>query len=249
MNQYNDSFYNSQIKESKNSAIKIVPIVQNLVNPKSIVDVGCGVGAWLNIWKELHPELKVKGIDTNYFSIDKLLFNVTDFVEADLSKQIPSIGKFDLAISLEVAEHLPPERAKTFIQELCTLSDTILFSAAVPGQEGTQHLNEQYLTYWVELFKNENYLCHDIIRPKIWSDDEIMFWYKQNIVIFTKKSSEFNSKFEKEKSFNGENLIHWQLLEYKEKKANRAISELSSTLKNPLNYARRIVNGIVKRLK
>jgi len=74
MNQYNDSFYNSQIKESKNSAIKIVPIVQNLVNPKSIVDVGCGVGAWLNIWKELHPELKVKGIDTNYFSIDKLQF-------------------------------------------------------------------------------------------------------------------------------------------------------------------------------
>ncbi len=50
---YNKTFYDNQEKGSLNSAKIIVPIVMDIVKPKSVIDVGCGVGTWLSVFKQL----------------------------------------------------------------------------------------------------------------------------------------------------------------------------------------------------
>ncbi|WP_462137916.1 hypothetical protein [Candidatus Mycalebacterium sp.] len=112
-----------------------------------------------------------------------------NFIKADISKEFPKFKeKFDLAISLEVAEHLPPERAESFINYLTTLSDFVLFSAAIPLQGGINHFNEQWQDYWADLFEKKDYVPFDIVRAKIWNNEKIKNWYKQNIILYVKKN-------------------------------------------------------------
>lgn len=76
-----------------------------------MVDVGCGVGAWLRASKSLGVD-EVLGFDGDHIPGDLLEIEQTEFRAADLSKPLPHVGRrLDLAISVEVAKHLPPERA------------------------------------------------------------------------------------------------------------------------------------------
>lgn len=95
---------------------------------------------------------------------------------------------FELAQSLEVAEHLYQEYAPNFVKLLTSLSDVVLFSAAIPYQGGVHHVNEQPPAYWAELFAKEGYVCIDCLRERIWEDDSISTWYRQNIMIFVHES-------------------------------------------------------------
>ena len=71
-------------------------------------------------------------------------FRKTVSSQRDLAQPLQIDRRFDLALSLEVAEHLPPECGSEFVQTLTDLSSVILFSAAIPFQGGTDHLNEQW---------------------------------------------------------------------------------------------------------
>ena len=97
--------------------------------------------------------------------------SIKKFIETqDLENNIQIESKFDLAITLEVAEHLSEIRADSFIDDLCALSDLILFSAAIPDQGGRHHINEQWQSYWEpKRFKQRGYHVYDIVRWKIWS--------------------------------------------------------------------------------
>ena len=87
----------------------------------------------------------------------------------------------------EVAEHLPPSHAKDLIHTLTSLSDVILFSAAIEGQGGTHHINEQMPEYWCELFINHGYVPVDYLRPKIWGNTKVTCWYQQNLLFYVKQ--------------------------------------------------------------
>ncbi len=90
-------------------------------------------------------------------------------------------------MSLEVAEHLPPECAEAFVDELISLSPVILFSAAIPKQGGEDHVNEQWPEYWAEKFQQRGYQIVDYLRRIIWSNPKVACYYKQNILIFIDK--------------------------------------------------------------
>ena len=92
-----------------------------------------------------------------------------------------------MAISLEVAEHLPESAADDFTSSLTNLSDFVLFSAAIPFQGGIGHVNEQWLTYWVEKFSSRGYLAVDLVRKRIWENQEIPIWFRQNTLVFVKE--------------------------------------------------------------
>ena len=81
----------------------------------------------------------------------------------------------DLAVSLEVAEHLSEKRAPSFIDDLCTASSCVLFGAAIPEQEGVGHLNEKWPSYWTKLFEKRGYEPYDVVRPKVWGDQGVPF--------------------------------------------------------------------------
>ena len=162
------------------AAEKILSIVKEHFTVKTAVDFGCGTGLFLKYLKD--NGTSVTGIDND----DKRLIGITkeDFIQTDLTKPVHLGKKYDLSITLEVAEHLPESAAEIFISSLCEASDVVLFSAAVKGQGGNGHINEQFLSYWQKIFLKKNYFLIDIIRPEIWNDDNIPPYYRQNSVIF-----------------------------------------------------------------
>jgi len=92
-------------------------------------------------------------------------------------------------MSLEVAEHLEPATAPQFVNSLATASDVVLFSAAYTQQGGTNHINEQPHSYWAGLFAGHAFAPFDLFRPVFWGNDEICFWYRQNVFLYVKRES------------------------------------------------------------
>ena len=182
---YQDNFFEYHLKGAISSAEAVIPIVSQYMNPASVIDIGCGIGAWLSIWKKSGVK-EIMGIDGDYVDISKLLIEKSEFKARDLEKDFTFNKKYELVTCLEVAEHLHKEFAQSFIHNLSMLGDVILFSAAVPGQGGTQHWNEQYPEYWANLFESNGFIPIDSIRLKIWNNQDVMWWYRQNIFFFVK---------------------------------------------------------------
>jgi SAM-dependent methyltransferase len=151
--------------------------------PLSVVDVGCGVGTFLHTFKEAGAT-RVHGLEGTWLDPRHLVIDRDEMTPHDLEDKLPEIGVFDLAICLEVAEHLTPKRADQFINELCQLAPAVLFSAAIPFQGGVGHFNEQWPSWWAERFMANGYQPFDCIRREIWSDEAIGTWYRQNTILY-----------------------------------------------------------------
>ncbi len=184
---YTDSFYSAREGGSLQSARVVVPLVAGLVQPRSVVDIGCGLGTWLKAFVE-HGITDCLGLDGDYVDRSKLLIPAEKYRAADLAKPLELGRTFDLAVCLEVAEHLPPRHAIQLIRSLTALAPCVLFSAAAPGQGGTQHVNEQWPSYWRKMFSSVGYSRLDPIRPQIWRNRSVDWWYRQNIYLYCKSS-------------------------------------------------------------
>ncbi len=165
---------------------EIAPVIYELLQPQSVVDVGCGVGTFLYAFKEEGVK-KVLGLDGPWVNRDLLAKYLTDdeFRECELEQDFVLEQKFDLVVSLEVAEHLRPESAHRFVKNLLQAGKVILFSAATPHQGGQNHLNEQWQSYWAAKFASHGYVLHDVLRPLFWDNEKVDLWYRQNIVLVT----------------------------------------------------------------
>lgn len=188
---YDKRFFEAQQDGSMRSAHQIIPILQKLVQPGSVLDVGCGTGSWLSVFKELGTE-EVFGIDGDYVDVDMLHIPQQNFMSYDLTSSLNLHKQFDLVISLEVGEHLPSSHAKAFVQSLVRHSSLVLFSAAIPYQGGKNHINEQWPDYWARLFMDEGYVAIDCIRKRIWDDPQVQWWYAQNMILYVKKDQLHN---------------------------------------------------------
>jgi len=152
----------------------------------SVVDVGCGVGTFLSVFK--YKKIKqVLGLDGPWVDQKLLQISSDEFQELNLENPTQLNRKFDMAICFEVAEHISAAKANNFVAYLCELSEVVIFSAAIPSQGGNGHINEQWQSYWVEIFKTFGMQTYDLIRPRIWDDDSVLYWYRQNTLIFTRK--------------------------------------------------------------
>jgi cyclopropane fatty-acyl-phospholipid synthase-like methyltransferase len=160
-------------------------VVNKLLRPASVLDVGCGVGVWVDEWGSAGVS-DALGIDGNYVDRTTLRISQDKFAPVDLQQSFSLGRKFDLVQTLEVAEHLDEACADTFVESLTRHSETILFSAAIPGQGGTHHVNEQWPSYWAEKFARAGYTAYDVIRPQIWTDTQIKVFYRQNMLIFAR---------------------------------------------------------------
>ncbi|MES1220208.1 MAG: methyltransferase domain-containing protein [Bacteroidota bacterium] len=184
---YGNKFFKELSSGSYISAKNIVPEIIRLTKPNSIIDVGCGMGAWLKAFSENGINDFV-GIDGEYVNENELLISKEKFIRHDLKNPVELNKKFDLCVSLEVAEHLPASSAEAFVESLIKLSDVIVFSAAIPNQLGTYHINEQYPEYWANIFFNKGYIASDCLRPRFWNDENICYWFKQNMLVFINKN-------------------------------------------------------------
>ena len=198
---------------------EIVPEIIKLLEPKSVVDVGCGVGTFLKAFKH-HGVNDVYGVDGEWVDRDLLhkYISEDEFNACNLEEKIVLKKKYDLAISLEVAEHLSEKSAKIFVESLVSAGKVILFSAAIPLQGGQNHINEQYLSYWESLFKEHNYVLHDVIRPILWDNPKVFCWYKQNTVLFGPKEIDFKTEVQ---YCPIRNVVHPELFTIKAKLADQ----------------------------
>lgn len=184
-NMYDSHFYKTHSNDSLQSAKAIVPLILNAFPVDSVVDIGCGVGTWLSVFRTCGVN-SVRGFDVNdlpsgnYFIDKNCIETRCDFSDRDFLLNIKS----DLCICLEVAEHLPDEAAGVLVKNLVNVSPVIIFSAAYPGQGGLNHINEQPPWYWREKFHDNGYMEIDFLRPLIWSDAMVGWWYRQNITSF-----------------------------------------------------------------
>ena len=169
----------------------IVPVLMDVLNPRSVVDVGCGIGTFLHVFKKAGVE-DVLGYDGTWVNLDQLskYLSPAFFKKVDLEKTLVPERTFDLALCLEVAEHLHPDSADNLVQTLTLLSSSILFAAAVPGQKGQNHINEQWPEYWQEKFSKYGYIFHDVLRPIFWNNEQIPRWYKQNMFMVVKSGKD-----------------------------------------------------------
>lgn len=182
---YDQVFFDSLLEGARGSARQVIPMILDWLQPRSVVDVGCGLGAWLSVFRELGVQ-DCLGVDGDYVDHQQLQIPVDMFLARDLTQPLTLDRRFDLAVSLEVAEHLPAESAQAFIESLVGLADVVLFSAAVPFQGGTGHLNEQWTGYWVKHFEQCGYVAIDCLRYRFWSNDDVQPWYVQNSFLFVK---------------------------------------------------------------
>jgi hypothetical protein len=181
---YDDAFFAGFKDSAIQSAEQVLPVVFNWTGqPGSICDVGCGLGTWLYVARQLGVE-DVLGLDGSWVDRQKLLIPTGCFEYLDLEQPASLDRRFELALCLEVAEHIPASASERFIEFLTGLADVILFSAAVPGQGGLHHLNEQWPEYWHEKFNRRGYQALDAIRPVIWRNEKISFWYRQNLFLY-----------------------------------------------------------------
>lgn len=180
---YTEDFYRAQADDSERSARRMIPELLNLISPTSVVDVGCGVGTWLRVF-EAHGIHDFLGIDGSYVNSASLRVDAKHFAPCDLSKPTILARSFDLVLSMEVAEHLAPERASGFVADLCRLAPVVLFSAAIPGQRGTNHVNEQWQSYWASLFDSQGFIGVEAFGRRFWFDNEVLTAYQQNTVLY-----------------------------------------------------------------
>jgi SAM-dependent methyltransferase len=184
---YTKSFYERLRHGATRSAEAVVPLVLKLLPVHSVVDVGCGDGSWLATFQKLGVA-DILGIDGDYVERGVLQIPPELFRSMDLSKPIHLDRSFELAVSLEVAEHLPAECASQFVKSLTRLAPFVLFSAAIPFQGGDNHINEQWPDQWAGLFHEHGYLPVDFIRKQVWQNDSVDFWYAQNSLLFAQAS-------------------------------------------------------------
>jgi SAM-dependent methyltransferase len=168
------------------AAEEIVPELLKMFQPKSVIDIGCGIGSWLKLFNNYGIN-DYLGVDGSYVDRGLLMIDEAHYLAKDLEKDLSINRKFDLAISLEVAEHLPENCADNFVRTLVNLSDIIIFSAAIKGQDGQNHLNEQFPEYWKKKFEERNYHLIYNLSSETWNNNKVEWWYQQNILVYQKK--------------------------------------------------------------
>jgi hypothetical protein len=225
-NNYGHAFYKDRHQKTIHSARTVLAIIlAALPEVNSAVEFGCGVGTWLSVLKE-EGVGEIQGMDGPWVEQDLLEIPIDNFRQVNFESGVKLDRKYDLAISLEVAEHLSDRAAAQFVDSLTNAADFVLFSAAIPFQGGIGHINEQWPDYWAKLFNDRGYVALDFVRGQIWHDRQIPVWYRQNILLFVKKE---------------------QLPRVKLPQGDAANSHLPMSLVHPDIYVEMIMNPSVKK--
>lgn len=181
--QYDALFYRYQREGSLRSADVVLPLVFGVLPVGSVLDIGCGAGAWLSVAHGVGT-VDVWGVDGDYVDRSLLLINPARFIPRDISQSFDNARGYDLVMCLEVAEHVPNACSVTLVDNIVRHAKMVLFSAAVPGQGGEDHINEQPYEFWRDLFAARGYRLFDCVRPGVSGNPAVEPWYRYNLLLF-----------------------------------------------------------------
>lgn len=181
------------------SAAVVLPLLaRSGEQPRGVLDVGAGEGHWLDAAHALWPGIPTLGLDL----VERQdTFPLVTFWDADGDVEMPLLAgphatekredgfpatahsRWPLVLCLEMAEHVKPETGDKLIAELCRVAERVAFSAAIPGQGGDGHVNEQWPSYWGERFNRHGFFLTDPWRLALWGDERVEPWYRQNLLL------------------------------------------------------------------
>lgn len=204
---YSDVFFDNVDRCATISAKEFVKDFDPGFPIKSILDVGCGRGAWLRVWA-MEKQVESVGVDGDYVDTNNLLIDKKDFYQFNVEQPFDLNRKFDLVECLEVGEHVQESASKQLVENLIKHSDCILFSAALPGQGGTNHINEKDFSFWINIFKSYGYEAYDYPRIKSYDKMQMMPWYRYNMLLYvhTSAANKISEEVKKTKIQEGQNL-------------------------------------------
>jgi SAM-dependent methyltransferase len=185
---YGAGWHAARLGGALDSPQRVVPLLLELVKPRSVLDLGCGPGTWLEEFKRQGVE-DVFGVEGSWLDPAVLRIPPENVRIHDLTTPLSLGRQFDLAISLEVGEHLPPTAAAGLVKMLAEHAPVVAFSAAAPLQGGTHHVNERWPDYWAELFAAHGFVSVDLLRPRIWLDEQIAWYYRQNMFLAVREDA------------------------------------------------------------
>lgn len=183
--EYGSDFFSYQQVGSLASARAVAPIIKRNLKPSSILDVGCGAGAWVLAYTESGVS-DVVGVDADYVRPEQLMFDPSRFHAINVAGIFRMGRTFDVVQCLEVAEHLDPAASKTLVDNLVAHARVVVFSAAPPGQGGENHINERPYDYWRDLFQARGYALFDFLRPQLRFRRGVEHWYRYNMLMFAR---------------------------------------------------------------
>ncbi len=188
---YHQSFYDSVSARAEKTAQITRELISSFLTPESLIDIGSGDGVWTFTYLSGFSNLNATVVDlpeTQFKFINNLSSRVhviqQDF---ELGVNLPS-SIFDLAICVEVIEHLSPRAAQELISYICKHSKVVLFSGATKGQGGTHHINENTQSFWIESMVNRGMKAYDVVRPVLSGEKEVPSYYKNNIFLYVNES-------------------------------------------------------------
>ncbi len=151
-------------------------------------------------------------------------------------------------MSFEVAEHLEEQFADVFIDNITKLSDVVVFSAAIPQQGGTHHVNEQWASYWTEKFRKKGYKASDCLRKYFWEDASINPLRRQNIMLYVKmeKYDQLTDNFKMENEGKILDVVHPDFWLEKNSTSLQRIEELNSVCSTQYMMMNSIIDSDVK---
>jgi len=137
------------VRLEKQQAEELGKLLLRRYSPGSVIDLGCGPGIYLLPFKRVG--CRVLGVDACPDAGGVL--GEGEFMVADLTRPFHPPFRADLALCLEVGEHVPFGASQILVENCARCAQRIIWSAARPGQKGMDHQNCQWLDFWIRLFE------------------------------------------------------------------------------------------------
>lgn len=173
--------YNQLLIEEKPFADRLAIFIRDVIRPHKVLDIGCGPGHFVD--SMIDVGINAMGIDIDERIGDKPYLFQQDIFSSKLVA--------DTCICLEVVEHIDENRADDLVKQIFGMfNNTLIFSAAQPGQGGVGHINCQKPGYWSYRFEQlgatRNHLMEDLLRYYC-KQGRYMGWFYNNVLVFNKK--------------------------------------------------------------
>ncbi len=146
--------YSWDNEEWRTFFLSLADRVVGIVNPRSVLDVGCARGLFVQALAA--TGLQASGIDISEHAIATAHVDVRDRLRVASATE-PLGGPYDLVACIEVLEHMSPVDAQRAIDNIAAATDLVLFSSSPTDHDEPTHINTRPAEQWAAWFAERGF--------------------------------------------------------------------------------------------